>query len=351
MCELLGMSFNLPVNPRISFRGFRLRGKYNRDGWGLAFYPDESAQIFKEPIKAGESALSEFLKNYTEIRSKIFIGHVRYASRGGISHKNTHPFSRELFGREYVFAHNGNLECKDLELGSFKPIGETDSEHAFCHLLHCIKQRKVVDWKEEDFEWLAEKLIEINKYGNFNCIFSDGTYLFCYSDKNRYNNLRFVHRKSPYGKIKLLDDDWDIELDKDNFIDLSKEKEPEQTGYIIATRELTDEKWLKFEPGELIVFKDGRIIYSNKRPSEGMEMDVLIAIRRSPHRISLREISNKTGRSMEEVTRAVRSLLKKKYIRQDRRDVVRWYEESATFYTEPSRRREIDELIGFSSGD
>ncbi|RSN77202.1 class II glutamine amidotransferase, partial [Candidatus Methanodesulfokora washburnensis] len=39
MCELLGMSFNLPVNPRISFRGFRLRGKYNRDGWGLAFYP------------------------------------------------------------------------------------------------------------------------------------------------------------------------------------------------------------------------------------------------------------------------------------------------------------------------
>jgi glutamine amidotransferase len=65
------MSFNLPVNPRISFRGFRRRGEYNRDGWGLTFYPDESAQIFKEPLKAGESALSEFLKNYTEIKSKM----------------------------------------------------------------------------------------------------------------------------------------------------------------------------------------------------------------------------------------------------------------------------------------
>jgi hypothetical protein len=44
-------------------------------------------------------------------------------------------------------------------------------------------------------------------------------------------------------------------------------------------------------------------------------------------------------------------LLKKKYIRQDRRDVVEWYEESATFYTEPSRRREIDELMSSYSGD
>jgi len=50
MCELLAMSFNLPVRPNISFRGFRHRGESNPHGWGIAFYPDESAQIIKEPI-------------------------------------------------------------------------------------------------------------------------------------------------------------------------------------------------------------------------------------------------------------------------------------------------------------
>jgi len=44
MCELLGMSFNLPVRPSISFRGFRHRGEENPDGWGIAFYPDEAGR-------------------------------------------------------------------------------------------------------------------------------------------------------------------------------------------------------------------------------------------------------------------------------------------------------------------
>ncbi|MEN2985457.1 MAG: class II glutamine amidotransferase [Thermodesulfovibrionaceae bacterium] len=33
MCELLGMCFNEEVTSSISFRGFRQRGKENKDGW------------------------------------------------------------------------------------------------------------------------------------------------------------------------------------------------------------------------------------------------------------------------------------------------------------------------------
>ena len=51
MCELLAMSFNLPVTPNISFKAFRSRSERNPDGWGIAFYPDESVQIIKEPTK------------------------------------------------------------------------------------------------------------------------------------------------------------------------------------------------------------------------------------------------------------------------------------------------------------
>ena len=52
MCELLGLSFNLAVNPSLSFRGFKFRGQENPDGWGIAYYPDEASQLFKEPTMA-----------------------------------------------------------------------------------------------------------------------------------------------------------------------------------------------------------------------------------------------------------------------------------------------------------
>ena len=96
MCELLGMSFNKPVRPSISFKGFRLRGKKNPDGWGLAYYPDKSVQVFKEHLKASESRLSEFLRKYSEIRFKLFIAYVRRMRLGEPAHRNTHPFTENL---------------------------------------------------------------------------------------------------------------------------------------------------------------------------------------------------------------------------------------------------------------
>ncbi len=345
MCELLSMSFNLPVRPNVSFRGFRHRGKSNPHGWGIAFYPDESAQIIKEPIQAGKSPLSEFLQAYQEVKSKVFIAHVRYTSIGEKSHKNTHPFCRELNGKEYVFAHNGTLRnYKNLKLERFKPIGETDSEHAFCYLLGCIEERGITEWKNENFEWLAGKLKEINEYGSFNCIFSDGNLLFCYHDENGYNGLCFIHRKPPYGEICLVDEDWQVNL--------AEEKSLTQTGYIIATRRLTDEPWEPFKCGELIVFKDGEMIYSNRRniseirnPLMIQEKEILKILRNSPHRLSLKEIAESVKSPIEEVKTVIYSLLCKGYLRQDGRDRVNWDHENATFYTEPSKRREIDRLL------
>ena len=346
MCELLGMSFNLPVRPSISFRGFRYRGESNPHGWGIAFYQDESAQVVKEPVKVGKSSLSKFLQDYQEVKSKIFIAHVRYTSVGSKSHKNTHPFYRELNGKEYVFAHNGTLRnYEGLELRRFKPIGETDSEYVFCYLLSCIQKQGINRWKSEYFEWLATKLKEINEYGTFNCIFSDGTLLFCYYDKNGYNGLCFVHRKPPYGQVMLLDEDWRINL--------AEEKRPEQTGYIIATRRLTNESWRNFKFGELIVFRNGKMIYSNKRniPESledltDIEKEILKILRNSPHRVSLKKITEKLEKSIDnEIKSTIHSLLCKGYIRQDSRDRVKWNHEDATFYTESSRREKIDRLI------
>jgi len=258
MCELLGLTFNMRIDPKISFTGFRLRGEENPDGWGVAFYPDISAQIYKEPIAADKSVLSKFVKEYSEMKSKIFISHVRYITQGEKSYRNTHPFMREFTGKNYVFAHNGTVRNYErFIVGNNIPIGETDSEHIFCHLLYNFIERSITMWSFEDFSWLREILASINESGKLNCLFSDGKYLFCYHDINGYKGLSFVHRKAPFNNIKLIDNDWEINL--------AEVKSSDQIGYIIATKPLTNESWQTFEKGELLIFKDGKIVYSNCR--------------------------------------------------------------------------------------
>lgn len=346
MCELLGLSFNQPISPTLSFRGFRHRGKSNPHGWGLAFYPDKSVQVIKEPIKAGRSSLSEFIKNYPKIKSKIFIAHVRYTSGTPVTYKNTHPFQRELNGKEFVFAHNGTLHnYRGLDIGRFTPVGETDSEYTLCHILNCISEKGITQWTNEDFRWLWGRLKEINNYGNFNCLLSDGEYLFCYYDKNGYNGLCFIHRKAPYAQVRLLDEDFEI--------DLAEEKEPTQTGFIVATRRLTDERWKNFHFRELIVFNSGIMVFSsNGRNADSflssfgdVEVNILGVLRQSSHRVSLISICNNLSLSGEEIKHAIHSLLCKGFIRQDSRDRVKWNDNDATFYTVPSKREEIDGMI------
>jgi hypothetical protein len=54
------------------------------------------------------------------------------------------PFARELAGRMHLFAHNGWLagifDAPNFRLTRFHPVGETDSEQAFCALLDRISE-------------------------------------------------------------------------------------------------------------------------------------------------------------------------------------------------------------------
>jgi predicted glutamine amidotransferase len=101
------------------------------DGTGLGYY-DESGHpiVSKQPVAAFQDR--EFAREAKEVDSRTFVAHVRYASTGGLSPQNTHPFEQE--GR--LFAHNGvieDLERLEHELGDDMALvqGDTDSERFF----------------------------------------------------------------------------------------------------------------------------------------------------------------------------------------------------------------------------
>lgn len=250
MCELLGLNFNQEVRCSLSFRGFRRHDERNPHGWGIARFDGRACQVFKEPIKASSSQLATFLRDYEGFRSKIFIGHVRRASRGNHTLQNTHPFVRTFRRREVALAHNGTLDLPEHRL-QFHPVGETDSERLFCALLTELSAQ---DIRFTGFQRIETLLRGFNEAGNMNLLFSEGEYLYAYRDRNGYNGLCMTERAAPYGAVALRDEDWEV--------DLAEEKLPNQKGVVIATSPLTDERWTNLRLGSLRVFKDGECVYT-----------------------------------------------------------------------------------------
>jgi len=110
------------------------------DGTGLGtFDPDGHPVVSKQPIAAFQD--HEFAQEAKAVSSRTFIAHVRYASTGGLSPENTHPFEQ----RDRLFAHNGvigNPERIEPELGDTASLvqGETDSERFFALITREIER-------------------------------------------------------------------------------------------------------------------------------------------------------------------------------------------------------------------
>ena len=128
-----------------------------------------------------QSSLFEAVYDGPWVKSQNVISHLRYATHGSHVQQNTHPFLRYFRGKSIVFAHNGVLNNHEiLPLGAYQPAGQTDSEHAFCHLLGEMKKQKLQFDKAEHYLKIQAILQNINKQGKFNCIFSDGERMFVF---------------------------------------------------------------------------------------------------------------------------------------------------------------------------
>ena len=268
MCDLLGMSFDVPINARISLDVFQRQGKENPDGWGVVYYQKSHLRLVKEPSPATNSTLFDFIERSTI--SKTYLCHVRRTTMGIRSYMNTHPFYRKLYvgsqRQEWAFAHNGTLETNEkINPRLYTPLGETDSERAFCYILEWIEENGIIAWDNNSFSSLNALLREINnKTNTFNCLLTDGNRLFCYSDENQYNDgLRYIKQESPFEKTDLIREDE--RLGSVEIRETSEENSSKTSGYIIVTEKLTDVDWIEFRAGELIVFNNGQIVFPSYR--------------------------------------------------------------------------------------
>lgn len=254
MCELLGMECNVPTDIVFSFTALTMRGGMtgpHADGWGLALYDGPFAQIFLEPKPACDSQLARFLReNPTPVL--LAIAHVRKRTQGPVGLANTHPFKRVLWGRDWAFAHNGTLpHIKEKPLRRFVPVGQTDSEHAFCWILDQLEQA-FPDGEPADnaaVEQLIAKLGgSLGAEGSCNFLLGDGRRLYARCG----TRLCYIIRKAPFGAATLKDAEVRIDF-------RAVTSELDRVA-VVATAPLTrDERWEEARPGTLWVFQQGRL--------------------------------------------------------------------------------------------
>jgi predicted glutamine amidotransferase len=251
MCQLLGMNCNTPTDICFSFEGFSARGGKTDDhcdGWGIAFFEEKGCRIFIDDKPSLTSPVADLVRRYP-IHSTHVIAHIRKATQGEVTLQNCHPFQRELWGRYWVFAHNGNLPDFNPEnMGFYQAVGETDSEKAFCVILETLRQ-SFPEGKpplEKLYPVLRKVTASIALSGVFNYLLSDGEHFFAHCS----TKLSYIVRQAPFAAAHLIDQDMTVD-----FRELTSLSDRVA---IITTTPLTDnEVWTTIQPGELLVFQDG----------------------------------------------------------------------------------------------
>jgi predicted glutamine amidotransferase len=140
MCRLFGLTAGTTA-VRTTFwlldapDSLEVQSHRNADGAGIGFFDAARAPVLdKQPEPA--FADQEFIREARQASSATFIAHVRWASTGGRTVQNTHPFA--MHGR--MMAHNGGFgELPRLEehLGPYARLvlGDTDSERYFALII------------------------------------------------------------------------------------------------------------------------------------------------------------------------------------------------------------------------
>jgi predicted glutamine amidotransferase len=256
MCQLFALSCNTPSAVTFSFTGLSARGGHtgeHADGYGLAFHDDKVCRHFIDAGRASDSALADFLRRHP-IRARTILAHIRKATQGAVQLSNCHPFVREWQGRHWSFCHNGDLKDFHPRLtGSHQPVGDTDSERAFCWMLGELRRRfrgrRAPGWQQVA-PVIAELADRISVHGRFNFLLSDGEALYAHAS----TSLHWLQREHPFQTAHLVDHDLTL--------DLSVANGPDDRMVLLATQPLTrNEAWLPFDSGELRVFVAGEPVW------------------------------------------------------------------------------------------
>ncbi len=265
MCRLYGFRANEPTKVECSLvhaqNALLLQsrkdslGRSHADGWGLASFHDSEITLEKRDAAAFEDL--HFGSAAERIYGTTVVAHVRRATVGGPSARNTHPFRY----RRWVFAHNGTVADFDNvgpRLASEteprleqRREGTTDSEQAFLWLLSRLDRSgadidgdsAAVDvWKVAGVTAEAVRLLG-GERSKLNFLLTNGSVLVA----TRYHN-----------SLYLLERDGVRDCEICGIPHVHHDRETSYRAVVVASEPITQEAWREV-PDEHVVSVDSSL--------------------------------------------------------------------------------------------
>ncbi len=227
MCELLGLTSDKKIRMNELLETFFSHSVEHPDGWGLALLDQDPISIEKEPKKAADSSfLKELLAQ--NIETSQCVAHIRKASIGEVSLKNTHPFLKhDAAGRLWVLAHNGTLFDPRV-IAPYRHLqeGATDSESVLIYIIDEINKRPDSDREEVRIRVVEDVVRSIVSPDNrLNLLLYDGDCFYVHT-----NHPGSLHKKEENGTV------------------------------LFSTRPLENTGWEEAPQNRLMVFRRGQLI-------------------------------------------------------------------------------------------
>lgn len=268
MSDFLVMSMDCIGSPNINLHS-AISPKSNNCGWGFGWYPnDESASAsVKDSSSKEANDLALTLSNWKNFRSTTFFCKIRGVSKN-YTHQSTQPFSRSFGGRDWLFIHNGELDKNKLsnllkkeESGFLDPIGNTDSELAFCVLLSHILKSGEKFLSDIPWQTMHRWFLDLNEVGTADFVISDGRHTVIYHGKNSASVIRYNRFIPPHNHIILSSPE--VSLQFDEAIDSYR------TSLVFSTCDFGNVNWAQMEEGQMMVVRRGILQWSSHLVSNG----------------------------------------------------------------------------------
>jgi glutamine amidotransferase len=263
MCELLAVASLYPTTVRLSLDELARHGGETGphvDGWGIALTEGRDVLVHRAPEPAAQSRWLRFLGD-SHPRSALTLVHIRKATVGDRRLCNTQPFVRELGGRMHVFAHNGTLTGLHVDerfmTRRFRPVGETDSEQAFCALLDRLAplyERADSPTLDDRLACIAAFARELAGLGPANFLYGDGEMIVAHAHR----------RTQPDGTIRapglhLLCRTCTAADDGMSLAGVELDADGRQNVALVSSVPLSAEPWEALAEGEIAVLREGRV--------------------------------------------------------------------------------------------
>ncbi|NNL68194.1 MAG: transglutaminase [Myxococcales bacterium] len=270
MSQILALSFDADASPVLRFEEPREQDEpSNRTvdppgihGWGVGWYPnsERGASVLKDPASTGGASVSDGLRDWKRFRGTTFVCHLRGHMRRR-TQQDAQPFLRSYGGRQWIFAHDGDLHpeyAQRLPLGpdpTLDPLGGTDSEHAFCWLLGRLRDASARSLGEVDPEQLRAWFTEINAGGKANIVLADGDLLLAWRDSGGAGDLLWTRLVPPHVRNDFESDSVRITLDP--------ARDANRTALIFSSQALSAEPWYALEPGQTVITRRGSVVFDS----------------------------------------------------------------------------------------